>query len=588
MCSGIVWEKTRPEASYSARGGTALITRRRPGFRALLGLLGLLGAAGTALVGPGVARATPGFSETLLLGNIDHVSSMAIAPDGRIFIARQGGQIRIYKNGVMLPTPFATVPTVSSNEEGLLGVTFDPAFAANGYVYAYFTAQTPNRHNVVWRFTANGDVAVPASQVELIALDDRTQTVHAGGALRFGPDGKLYIGSGDAGTGTNAQTLASTSGKLLRINADGSIPTNNPFYGSTSGVYRSIWAWGLRNPFTMDFQPGTGLLYINDVGAATWEEVNAGQAGGNYGWPFVQGIGSNPAYINPVHVYSHDEGCAITGGAFYNPTRVRYPGSYVGKYFYGDFCAGRIRWIDPAAPAAFNDFLFCAQVAPVDVELGPDGYLYYLARGGFFGGNDTTAVGSLVRISYGVGDAAQIMVPPKDQSASLNSTPTFSVTATGAPALHCQWYKNGAPIGGATNFSYTLPPVQVGDYGRPWTCVVWNSAGADTSAAVTVTNVSGVGQPDDGGAARLITLSPARPNPVAGSTRIDYRLQRAGQVTLALYDVRGRLVARLPQGFQAAGEHAVNWTPDGLPEGTYFYALTAAGETVTRKLQVVR
>ncbi len=148
-------------------------------------------------------------------------------------------------------------------------------------------------------------------------------------------------------------------GKILRINSNGSIPTDNPFFNIASGNNRSIWALGLRNPFTFAFQPGTGRMFINDVGANTWEEINDGIAGSNYGWPNTEGQRAILPFVRrclPTHTASASTtGCAIAGGAFYNPTTVRFPASFVGKYFFADLCSGWIRVFDPGTGTA-SDF----------------------------------------------------------------------------------------------------------------------------------------------------------------------------------------------------------------------------------------
>lgn len=183
---------------------------------------------------------------------------MAFAPDGRLFVCQQTGQLRVISNGSLLPTPFLSVTVNSSGERGLLGVTFDSDFANNHYVYIYYTATTPALHNRVSRFTANGDVAVAGSEVVILDLNNLSSaTNHNGGAIHFGPDGKLYIAVGENATSSNSQTLNNLLGKILRINADGTIPTDNPFYTVASGNNRAIRALGLRNPYTFTFQPGT-------------------------------------------------------------------------------------------------------------------------------------------------------------------------------------------------------------------------------------------------------------------------------------------------------------------------------------------
>ena len=155
---------------------------------------------------------------------------MQFAPDGRLFVCEQGGRLRVIKDGVLLPTPFTTISTDSSGERGLLGVAFDPAFLTTPYVYVYYTAYTPTVHNRISRFTANGDVAVPGSEVVILELDRLYASNHNGGALAFGPDGKLYAAVGGNGVGSDAQLMTNLMGKMLRLNKDGSIPADNPFY----------------------------------------------------------------------------------------------------------------------------------------------------------------------------------------------------------------------------------------------------------------------------------------------------------------------------------------------------------------------
>jgi glucose/arabinose dehydrogenase len=324
-----------------------------------------------------------GFTETPVATGLSAPTAMAFAPDGRLFVCQQGGQLRVIKNGALLPTPFLTVSTDAGGERGLLGLAFDPNFASNGFIYVYYTVLSSPRHNRVSRFTANGDVAVANSEVVILELNNLSAGNHNGGAMHFGPDGKLYIAVGENAVPSNSQTLGNLLGKILRINADGSIPTDNPFFNTATGVNRAIWALGLRNPFTFAFQPGTGRMFINDVGQSTWEEINDGIIGSNYGWPSTEGPTTNPSFRSPLFSYGHvagpTGGCAITGGAFYNPTVNRYPSDYVGKYFFADLCRGWIRRFDPASGAAID---FASGIAnPVDLQVGPDGNLYYLAYG---------------------------------------------------------------------------------------------------------------------------------------------------------------------------------------------------------------
>jgi glucose/arabinose dehydrogenase len=321
-------------------------------------------------------------------------TAMAFAPDGRLFVCLQSGQVRVIdKNGVLLANPFVTLSVDSNGERGLLGAAFDPNFASNHYVYLYYTVPGPPAHNRISRFTANGNVAAANSEIVLVDLDNLSNaTNHNGGAIHFGPDGKLYAGVGDNANGANAQSLSNRLGKILRVNSNGTIPPDNPrsfpgIAGSTSGANRAIWALGLRNPFTFAFQPGTARIFINDVGQSTWEEINDGVAGSNYGWPVAEGPASppNPNFRNPIFYYGHGStsttGCAIVGAAFYNPPVLQFPSSFVGKYFFADLCAGWIRLLNTFNNLASN---FASEISggPVDLQVGPDGALYYLTHGG--------------------------------------------------------------------------------------------------------------------------------------------------------------------------------------------------------------
>jgi glucose/arabinose dehydrogenase len=334
-----------------------------------------------------VASATLGdtFPSTILVSGLTAPSAMALAPDGRVFICEQGGTLRIVKHDVLLAAPFLTVPVDSTGERGLIGVALDPGFATNGFVYLHYTALTPATHNRVSRFTAAGDQAVSGSEVVLLELDDLSSaTNHNGGALHFGPDGKLYVSAGDNANGTSAQLLTNLEGKLLRMNSDGSTPPDNPFVAQTTGKNQLIWALGLRNPFSFAFQPGTGRLFLNDVGASSWEEIDVGLAGANYGWPATEGPTTNPAYTSPLFAYPHlggsVTGCAIVGSAFYDPATSLLPAAFQGKYLFMDFCGGWIRTLDPAT-GTVSDWL-AGFNSPVDLLVEPSGAVLVLSSGG--------------------------------------------------------------------------------------------------------------------------------------------------------------------------------------------------------------
>ena len=357
-----------------------------------LALAGLLAAAVAA---PSHAITLPeGFTQSVAASGLSSPTSMAIAPDGRIFITEQGGDLRIW-DGTLLAAPFLQLNVDDRAERGLLGVALDPQFASNGFVYVYYTVPTNPIHNRVSRFTANGNAAVPGSEMILLDLDDLSSaTNHNGGALHFGPDGKLYVAVGENATPSNAQTLSNLLGKILRINPDGSIPSDNPFFAQAQGRNRAIWALGLRNPYTFEFARSDGRMLINDVGQNTWEEINDGVAGANYGWPTTEGPTDNPLFVSPRFSYEHggggSRGCAITGGTFYDPPTEQFPADYRGDYFFADFCNGWIRRLDLATGAAIpfaSDLDFA-----VDLKTGADGSLWVLTFGG----------GTLLRIGHAV------------------------------------------------------------------------------------------------------------------------------------------------------------------------------------------
>jgi glucose/arabinose dehydrogenase len=336
----------------------------------------------------GAAMLPPNFARSQVVGGLASPTAMEFAPDGRLFVAEQRGTLRVVKAGGNLATFLDISGRVhSAGERGLLGIAFDPAFSNNHYVYLYYTQQatgTTPAHNRVIRVTARGDRAVAGSKKLIFRLDNLSSaTNHNGGAIHFGKDGKLYVAVGDNANSDNAQSLRNLKGKILRINKDGTIPRYNPFYKRATGRNRTIWALGLRNPFSFAIQPHTGKVFINDVGEQTWEEIDRGAAGANYGWPRYEGPESDPKYRNPVFAYRHGStkstGCAITGGAFYDPTTRQFPSGYVGDYFFADLCSGWIRRLD-AATGEVTGFATGLSM-PVALEVSKGGGLYYLNRG---------------------------------------------------------------------------------------------------------------------------------------------------------------------------------------------------------------
>jgi len=361
------------------------------GTRALvLAALLLASTAGTVARPPASQAAVlpAGFTEAAL-AQVLSPTTMEFAPDGRLFVVSKVGAVFIVKDGVRLPAPFVTLDADISGEHGAVGLAFDPNFAENGWVYVNYTARMPLPHQRISRFTAGGDVAVPGSEQIIWEFEALSNPQHVSGATAFGPDGKLYVAHGDNGVAARAQSLDNQFGKIIRINPDGTIPEDNPFFATAAGNNRAIWALGLRNPFTVEFQPGTGRFFINDVGERSWEEINEGAAGANYGWPVTEGPTTDPRFRGPVFAYqngsgSTSRGCAITGGAFYNPPSPTFPTEFLGTYFFPDLCGGWIRRLDPTTN---QSVLFASGFGRiVDLEVSPDGDLYVLGNigeGGF-------------------------------------------------------------------------------------------------------------------------------------------------------------------------------------------------------------
>jgi len=319
--------------------------------------------------------------------------AQAQAPDGRLFVSKQTGAMRVVKNDVLLPTPFMTLSVDSAGERGLLGVAFHPNFATNNFVYAYYTVPGSPGHNRISRFTANGDVMVPGSELPLVDLPALSgATNHNGGAIHFGADGKLYVSVGDNANSANSQNPNSPLGKMLRFNDDGSIPSDNPICTTPDVQACAVWASGLRNPFTFAVQPSSGRIHINDVGEGTWEEINLGAAGANYGWPSTEGPTTAAGITGPLLAYRHSAtnppgsgpggfftGCAITGGAFY-PDSGPFPAAYRGSYFFADLCTSFVARLDLANDNATYSF-GAVTGNPVDMLVANDGALLVLTRG---------------------------------------------------------------------------------------------------------------------------------------------------------------------------------------------------------------
>jgi glucose/arabinose dehydrogenase len=323
------------------------------------------------------AGAQPGgwtLGTQLVTGGLTQPVGIAHADDGsgRLFIVERMGVIRIWNGVSLLPEPFLDVSALvdpTGPEQGLLGLAFHPDYETNGFFYIDYT-RDPGAgldRTVVARYQVSGvpDVADPNSALVLFEIEQPAQN-HNGGDLHFGPDGFLYISSGDGGGAPqNGQLTDTLLGKILRLDVDAApgpglayaIPPDNPFAG-VAGARGEIWAYGLRNPWRFSFDRALGDLWIGDVGQNAWEEVDVARAeigGTNFGWNRMEGAHcfrpisgcEDPALALPVTEYSHDVGgCTVIGGGVYRGTDQPL---LAGGYLFGDYCSGLVWAIDPAS-----------------------------------------------------------------------------------------------------------------------------------------------------------------------------------------------------------------------------------------------
>jgi len=343
---------------------------------------------GTRSIGAGFTR------NDSWITSLSGATSFVQAPDGRFFVALQGGDIRVVKAGALLGTAFHHVPTSANGERGLIGITLHPNFASNGFVYVHYTASTGGAHNRVSRLHAVGDVSDGTESVLVDLPNLSSATNHNGGAIHFGLDNKLYVGVGDNANSAKAPDLNDVFGKILRFNDDGSIPGDNPFCTTAATQRCAIWARGLRNPFTFAIQPVTGRIHLNDVGQNTWEEIDLGVPGASYGWPASEGPDDITSGVTaPVFSYKHSNtspagsgpggffvGFAIAGGAFY-PSTGNFPAAFRGRYFFADYVSSWVAALDLANGNAAYAFASVGG-SPVDMLVGVDGALYVLTTGG--------------------------------------------------------------------------------------------------------------------------------------------------------------------------------------------------------------
>lgn len=414
----------------------------------LLGILflALPGSAPGLYAQAGPAGLPPGFVAETITSKLDGPTAFAFGPDGRIYVTQKAGTVRVLQNNQLVPENFIDISQEVNQtyNRGLVGIALHPNFPQTPYVYLAYVYQPKEAYNHkaigarlsrVLRVSAdpaNLNKALPETKVVILGAGgefaqignpdkpDRAPfscqdengkairdcipvegTAHQANMLRFGPDGALYVGVGDGGeydtAGLRAQDLDSLSGKLLRINPlTGDGYTNNPFYnGDLRSNRAKVYMLGLRNPFRFTFDPTTTGWVIGDVGKSSWEEVNRGRAGANFGWPCFEnsdpGLTTPPCdklqatpkqLFFPLHAFPHTEGrVAIIGGDFY--TGVAFPAEYRGAYFFGDYNVGKIWMLTQTGTGVQVKEFATGFSGLVQISSGADGNLYLsTARGG--------------------------------------------------------------------------------------------------------------------------------------------------------------------------------------------------------------
>ncbi|MBC7504105.1 PQQ-dependent sugar dehydrogenase, partial [Candidatus Gracilibacteria bacterium] len=421
---------------------------------------------------------------------------MTFAPDGRIFVAQKGGTVQVIKNGVLLNTPLITLTDVNNyGDRGLIGIAIDPNFTSNGYLYLSYTYENSPGTNIagaktgrIVRITVNGDRALESSKLVILGTVGGTlanpscqnysvtadcipsdNASHSVGGLAFGIDGKLYATLGDGASfdyadprSLRSQNLESLAGKLVRINRDGTAPSDNPYYTGDSNANASkVWALGLRNMFRFVFQPGSNTIFAGDVGWNTWEEINVVNRGNNLGWPCYEGsdvtaggLGCSVANpIAPFYFYRHDAAGAgsITGGDFLGSA---FPIEYRGSYVYGDYAQNFLKLMRLGANNTILSQvdLIANPGGPVDIKAGPDGHLYYIA----------IYTGEVKRINYTQGNRKPIAVPVVSKNSGVTPLAViFSASGSSDPDGNILTYNwdfgdGGTATGVAPSHVYTI------------------------------------------------------------------------------------------------------------------------------------
>jgi len=534
--------------------------------------------------------------------NFSSALDLQNAGDGsdRLFAVERSGIIKVFPNQSSVSTTKTflniTDRVTAGGETGLLGLAFHPNYETNGYFYVNYTAPSPLR-TIISRFSvssSNPDSADKNTELILLAYN-QPYSNHNGGWIAFGPDGNLYIASGDGGSGgdpqNNSQNITNLLGKIIRIDVNNpqsplnyGIPVDNPFVDSTNvNIRKEIYAWGLRNPWRCSFDPVTGWLWAGDVGQGEWEEVDIIENGKNYGWRCYEGnhpynlTGCNGIYENPIWEYAHNStgGFSITGGYVYRGQNV--PELY-GKYIYGDYVSTRV-WAleyDGINPAV-NNQITQAPGSITSFGVDEDQELYLVS----FNGKIYKFIPSVVPVEL-ISFSATVL----DGKVKLD---WYTSTETNNGGFTIQRSKDDVNYediffitgnGTSTNrnvYSYMDESVISGVY-------YYRLKQVDFDGSFEYLNVIAV----DLGIPEQFLLEQNYPNPFNPKTIIAFKTAAEGQISLKVYDVLGNEVATLLDEQKPAGSYDVELDASQLTSGIYFYKLTAGEFSSTRKMILLK
>ncbi|MCU0343296.1 MAG: PQQ-dependent sugar dehydrogenase [Ignavibacterium sp.] len=522
------------------------------------------------------------------------------AGDGtnRLFAVERNGIIKVFQNqqAVSSTKIFLNITdrVTAGGETGLLGLAFHPDYETNGYFYVNYTAPSPLR-TVISRFQvslSNPDSADKNSELILLTYNQPFSN-HNGGCVAFGPDGNLYISSGDGGSGgdpqNNAQNITNLLGKIIRIDVDNpqaplnyGIPSDNPFVDSTNvNIRKEIYAWGLRNTWRFSFDPVTGWLWAGDVGQGDWEEIDIIQNGKNYGWRCYEGnhaynlSGCNGIYEFPIWEYSHSLGFSITGGYVYRGQNV--PELY-GKYIYGDYVSTRVWSLEyDGINPTINTQITQAPGSITSFGVDEDQELYLVS----FNGKIYRFIPSVVPVEL-------ISFSAAEENGNVRLS-WYTASETNNAGFKIERSRDGSDyeeiffIGGngtTTNrnvYSYLDETVSSGIY-----YYRLKQVNFDGSFEYLNTVAINLGKPTE------FVLKQNFPNPFNPKTVISFQIPVEGLVNLVVYDVPGNEVITLLNEQKTAGIYDVDFDASKLTSGIYFYKLTAGDFSLTRKMILLK